>query len=118
MPHTFSRRRTLSMVCFLAVFLTAAEPFDSDLVRVSAEVLAHGERPVHAQAPPPDVAADADVQAAQRLFTAWLEGQMLSRHLPGIAIGVVADQELVWSKGFGLADTANKVAMTPPTKWR
>ena len=118
MPHTFSRRRTLSMVCFLAVFLTAAEPFDSDLVRVSAEVLAHGERPVHAQAPPPDVAADADVQAAQRLFTAWLEGQMLSRRLPGIAIGVVADQELVWSKGFGLADTANKVAMTPQTKFR
>src|SRR5688572_32081479 len=48
--------------------------------------------PIRAQAPPADVAADADVQAAQRLFTAWLEGQMLSRHLPGIAIGVVADR--------------------------
>lgn len=67
---------------------------------------------------PADVASDADVQAAQRLFTAWLEGQMLSRHLPGVAIGVVADQELIWSKGFGFADTANKIAMTPQTKFR
>src|SRR5687767_12623062 len=45
------------------------------------------------------VATDPDVLAAQRLFTVWLEGQMLSRHLPGIAVGVVADQELIWSKG-------------------
>ena len=42
---------------------------------------------------------DPDVQGAQRLFTAWLEGQMLSRHLPGVAIGVVADQDLVWAPG-------------------
>jgi hypothetical protein len=41
------------------------------------------------------VARDADVQGAQRLFTAWLEGQMLSRHLPGVVVGVVADQELI-----------------------
>ena len=45
---------------------------------------------------------DPDVQAAQRLFTVWLEGQMLSRHLPGVAIGVVADQELIWSQGIRL----------------
>jgi D-alanyl-D-alanine carboxypeptidase len=100
MPFTFSRRRLLSIGLFLTMSLAVAS------------------RPIRAQAPPPDVASDADVQAAQRLFTAWLEGQMLSRHLPGIAIGVVADQELVWSKGFGLADTASKVAMTPQTKFR
>jgi CubicO group peptidase (beta-lactamase class C family) len=64
------------------------------------------------------VAADPDVLAAQRLFTAWLEGQMVSRHLPGVAIGVVADQELIWSKGFGFADTAKKVPMTAQTKFR
>ena len=68
--------------------------------------------------PRPAVAADPDVLAAQRLFTAWLEGQMISRHLPGVAIGVVADQELIWSKGFGFADTAKKVPMTPQTKFR
>ncbi len=67
---------------------------------------------------PADVARDPDVLGAQRLFTAWLEGQMLYRHLPGIAVGVVADQELIWSTGFGFADTGKKVAMTPQTKFR
>ena len=74
-----------------------------------------------AQMPPPSaerLADHADVQAAQRLFTAWLEGQLLYRHLPGVAIGVVADQDLVWSAGFGFADTAAKLAMTPQTKFR
>jgi CubicO group peptidase (beta-lactamase class C family) len=66
----------------------------------------------------PAVAANPDVLAAQRLFTAWLDGQLVSRHLPGVAIGVVADQELIWSKGFGFADTARKVPMTAQTKFR
>ena len=132
MPFTDPRRLMVSTGIFLTLLLASTSPFDSDLGRFSAVVLAHGERPIHAQShpnaqsprvggpesPPRDVAANPDVQAAQRLFTAWLEGQMLSRHLPGIAIGVVADQELVWAKGFGHADVANKVAMTPQTKFR
>ena len=61
---------------------------------------------------------DPDVQGAQRLFIAWLEGQMVERALPGIAVGVVADQELVWARGFGFADTASKIAITPQTKFR
>ena len=64
------------------------------------------------------LARDPDVQGALRLFTAWLEGQMLYRHLPGVAVGVVADQDLVWSAGFGFADTAAKVPITPQTKFR
>ena len=43
---------------------------------------------------------------------------MLYRHLPGVAVGVVADQDLVWSAGFGFADTAAKVPITPQTKFR
>jgi CubicO group peptidase (beta-lactamase class C family) len=35
-----------------------------------------------------------------------------------MAIGVVSDQRLVWAKGFGLADVAGKVPMTPQTKFR
>jgi CubicO group peptidase (beta-lactamase class C family) len=64
------------------------------------------------------IAADPDVQAAQRLFSAWLEGQILERGLPGIALGVVADQELVWSTGFGVADTQANTPMTPATRFR
>lgn len=75
--------------------------------------------PLSAQRPESQpIATQADVQGAQRLFSAWLEGQMLERGLPGVAVGVVADQELVWSAGFGFADTAAKVPMTPHTKFR
>jgi len=71
-----------------------------------------------AQAAGSRIDANADVQAAERLFTAWIEGQMLERGLPGLAVGVVSDQELVWAKGFGVADTAAKTQMTPQTRFR
>ena len=61
-----------------------------------------------AQAPAPatavSVANDPDVLGAERLFSAWLEGQIAYKGLPGVAVGVVSDQQLVWSKGFGFAD--------------
>jgi D-alanyl-D-alanine carboxypeptidase len=72
-----------------------------------------------AESPAPDgIASDPDVLGAQRLFSAWLEGQMLERGLPGVAIGAVSDQQLVWATGFGFADTAARTPMTPQTKFR
>jgi CubicO group peptidase (beta-lactamase class C family) len=64
------------------------------------------------------VAHDPEVQGAKRLFSAWLEGQMSYRHLPGVVVGVVADQELIWTAAFGLADTSKKVPMTSDTRFR
>lgn len=64
------------------------------------------------------IANDPDVLGAERLFSAWLEGQMAYRNLPGIAVGVVSDQQLVWSKGFGSADIKAGRAMTPQTRFR
>ena len=64
------------------------------------------------------VAGDPDVLGAERLFSAWMEGQIAYRGLPGIVVGVVSDQELVWAKGFGFADVNAKVPMTPATKFR
>ncbi len=85
---------------------------------VAALALAPDRPRAQAVAPAASVAADADVQGAVRLFSAWLEGQVRQRHLPGVAVGVVADQELVWSRGFGLADVERKIPMTPQTKFR
>ena len=65
-----------------------------------------------------DVATQPDVLAAERLFTAWAEGQLRFRSYPGMAIGVVSDQRLVWAKGFGFANVAGKVSMAPQTKFR
>jgi D-alanyl-D-alanine carboxypeptidase len=66
----------------------------------------------------PDIANDPDVLAAQRLFSAWMDGQMAYRGLPGVAVGVVSDQQLVWTKGFGFADVNARVPMTSTTKFR
>jgi D-alanyl-D-alanine carboxypeptidase len=64
------------------------------------------------------VASDPEVLGAERLFSAWMDGQIAYRGLPGIAVGVVSDQELVWSKGFGFADIKAKRPMTAATKFR
>ena len=71
-----------------------------------------------AAAPAASVAENPDVQAAERLFSAWLEGQIAYRGLPGVAVGVVHDQQLVWSRGFGFADIASKRPMTADTRFR
>jgi D-alanyl-D-alanine carboxypeptidase len=64
------------------------------------------------------VGGDPDVLGAERLFSAWMAGQIAYRGLPGIAVGVVSDQELVWATGFGFADIKAKLPMTPATKFR
>lgn len=64
------------------------------------------------------IPADPDVLGAERLFSAWMEGQITYRALPGIVVGVVAGDELVWAQGFGFADVASKRPMTPQTKFR
>ena len=66
----------------------------------------------------PNPADDPDVQGAIRLFSAWMEGQVAWRELPGVAVGVVANQELVWSRGFGFADIATARPMSRDTKFR
>jgi CubicO group peptidase (beta-lactamase class C family) len=67
---------------------------------------------------PAAVANRPDVTAAERLFEAWLGGQMAYRGLPGVAVGVVHDQSLVWARGFGFANVDTKQPITPATKFR
>jgi D-alanyl-D-alanine carboxypeptidase len=67
---------------------------------------------------PGRVASDPEVMAQQRLFSAWLDGQIEYRGLPGIVVGVTSGDELIWSKGFGHADLKAKRPMTPETKFR
>ena len=56
-----------------------------------ALLLAASSSRLSAQPPPATrIASEPDVQGARRLFSAWLEGQMLERGLPGVAVGVVA----------------------------
>jgi CubicO group peptidase (beta-lactamase class C family) len=68
--------------------------------------------------PGTSAANDPEVLGAERLFSAWMEGQIAYRGLPGIAVGVVRDQDLVWSNGFGFADIGARRRMTAATKFR
>lgn len=88
------------------------------LVLAVAAMTLIAARPLAQSSSAKDPARDADVLGAQRLFSAWAEGQLRSRGYPGMAVGVVSDQRLVWTRGFGLANLADKVPMSSQTKFR
>ena len=56
-----------------------------------------------------------DFSEAFRLIDVWLEAQRDYDQLPGISVGIVSDQELIWSKGYGMADTEREVSAEPGT---
>lgn len=64
------------------------------------------------------VASDPDVDAQIRLFSTWLEGQITIRGLPGIVVGVVSGDDLVWAEGFGHADVDAGRPMRTDTRFR
>ena len=55
------------------------------------------------------------VSDAVRFIDAWLEAQQSYDKLPGISVAIVRDQEIVWSKGYGLSDVKKKTPATPET---
>ncbi|MBW7883162.1 MAG: serine hydrolase [Caldilineaceae bacterium] len=59
-----------------------------------------------------------EVISALELFSAWTEAQMAYRGHPGMSVGVVHDQTLVWSRGFGYADVEKQSPATAATIYR
>jgi CubicO group peptidase (beta-lactamase class C family) len=55
------------------------------------------------------------VKQALSLLEVWLEAQRAYQQIPGMSAGVVYDQQLLWSGGFGHADVERKVRATPET---
>jgi D-alanyl-D-alanine carboxypeptidase len=66
----------------------------------------------------PGILAHASVASNIHLLSAWIEAQMAYRGQPGLSIGILYDQELVWTRGFGYANVAQKTAATPHTLYR
>lgn len=58
------------------------------------------------------------VADAVTLLDLWVEEQRSYRGVPGLVLGVVYDQELVWAKGYGTSDLATKTPITPATLFR
>ena len=63
--------------------------------------------------------ADApEVRDALVKLDIWFEGQRSKLDLPGFSVGVVYDQDLIWSKGYGFADITNHIPATDQTLYR
>lgn len=58
---------------------------------------------------------DIDYSEAIRVMDIWLEAQREYDRLPGISVALVKDQEVIWSRGYGLADLDNKTGTTSTT---
>ncbi len=52
---------------------------------------------------------------ALRLVDAWLDSVQAYQHIPAISAGVVAGDNLVWSKGYGTIDEQHTIAASPKT---
>lgn len=68
-------------------------------------------RTVHAQEP-------TGFGDALRLLDAWVTTTVAQRDQPGVSIGVVLGDRLVWAKGYGYADLEKKVPASPQTLYR
>jgi CubicO group peptidase (beta-lactamase class C family) len=59
-----------------------------------------------------------EVSSAITLLETWIAEQMEYRGLPGLSLAVVFDREIVWSRGFGVADLLTGAPVTPHTVFR
>ena len=53
-----------------------------------------------------------------QLIEAFIESRMAYKGLPGLSIGIVYDQDLIWSRGFGFSDPDTKTPATAQTLYR
>ncbi len=56
-----------------------------------------------------------DYHEALRIVDVWLDAQREFELLPGMSVSIVNDQDIIFSRGYGYADTENKVPMQPET---
>lgn len=61
--------------------------------------------------------SDPRFEQAVDLFEVWLDARMDYGKIPGMSVGLVHDQELVWAKGYGFAHPETEVAATPSTMY-
>lgn len=64
------------------------------------------------------LAGHPEVASGIRLLEAWIETQMAYSDLPGLSMGIVYDQDLIWVRGFGYADRDKQIPATPDTIYR
>jgi CubicO group peptidase (beta-lactamase class C family) len=74
--------------------------------------------PLRSAEPAKTLAESPGVLEAIQVFDAWVARTAADREQPGVSIGIVHDQDLIWAKGYGFADLAKKTPATPATDYR
>ncbi len=64
------------------------------------------------------VTQHADLATAIGLLDKWTAYQVRERRLPGVAVGLVHQGDLIWGKGYGLADMEQQTPITLDTRFR
>ena len=59
-----------------------------------------------------------DYGAATGALEHFIEEEMNQKGLPALSIALVDDQEVVWARGFGLADPTDSIPATSETVYR
>ena len=55
------------------------------------------------------------VQEALHLLELWVDAKQAFDDIPGISMSIVYDQDMIWSKGFGLANREAQIPASPST---
>ncbi|MBC8786815.1 serine hydrolase domain-containing protein [Pseudomonas fluorescens] len=72
----------------------------------------------HVQPPAPPPIPKGDYGAIIRYLQTRIPQDMARENVPGLSIALVNGQELIWARGFGVADKAQGVPVTPNTAFR
>lgn len=67
------------------------------------------------QAPPKNLAAHPEVAGALAVLDAWIDGVQGYEGIPGISAGLVLDQQVLLSRGYGFANLEQRVPAAPDT---
>jgi CubicO group peptidase (beta-lactamase class C family) len=74
--------------------------------------------PAAAQTPPATTTAPAvTLEVRLERLAAEIERDRAAEHAPGVAVAVVRKGQLIFARGFGLADVARKAPVTPGTRF-
>ncbi len=64
------------------------------------------------------LARKAEVADALEVLDTWITATAAQREQPGVSVGIVYDQDLIWAKGYGYADLERRIPATPATLYR
>ncbi len=72
----------------------------------------------HGQPPAPPSIPKGDYSTIIRYLQTRIPWDMAKEHVPDLSIALVNGQELIWARGFGMADKAKRLPVTPNTAFR